>query len=71
MDIDDIRGQSRVKRRAALIALLSLPMGYYQALSAQGATLSVDLGQWKALRVVHKGQTIELSMTDIWEALNT
>lgn len=61
--------QSRLARRAAIIAIFSLPLGYYRALKAQGGVLTVDLNQWNTVTVKFKDNTLTLSTREIFEAL--
>ena len=58
-----------LNRRAALLALLSLPLGDYRALSAQSGVLTIDLNKWRGLRVTHGKESIDISGQDIFEAL--
>jgi hypothetical protein len=56
-------------RRAALLALFSLPLGNRTALKASGGTLSIDLNQWDTIVVSHKGKSVTLTAADIFAAL--
>ena len=61
-------------RRRAILALCSLPLGYFLAWStrarAQGfETLTINLNQWRAIEVTHGKETVRLTTRDIFEAL--
>lgn len=57
-------------RRAAILAILSLPLGHWKALRAQGKVLTVDLNQWETVSVIYAGKTVELTAREIFDALN-
>jgi hypothetical protein len=60
-----------LSRRLVITALMSAPMGYFRALSAQALPgwLTIDLNQWAGLRVDHKGKRITLTSDEIFAAL--
>ena len=63
-----------LNRRAAVIALLTIPLGYYRAFAQSKmptgqATLTVDLGQWAGIKVTHKGKEIFVTAAEIYAAL--
>lgn len=60
---------TKLGRRSAVFALLSLPLGYYKAFAARAGWLTVDLGQWTGVEVRYKGKTQVFTAEDIWEAL--
>lgn len=59
----------KLSRRAAALAILSLPLGDYRALHASGGVLTVDLNQWREIKVVHGTRTVSVSMQEIFKAL--
>ena len=58
-----------MSKRAALIAVCSLPLGSFTALKAQGAVLTIDLNQWSAIRATYKGKTVMVPAENIFNAL--
>jgi hypothetical protein len=63
-----------MKRRQALTALLSIPLGAFtfkdaQASAAHPAFLRIQLDNWSGVAVEHRGKTIVLSSADIFAAL--
>lgn len=56
-------------RRAAIIAFLSLPLGHYKALSAQSGILTVNLSDWRGIRVTLGKETVDIPVEDVFEAL--
>ena len=61
--------QATMSRRAAVLAVLSLPLGSWRAFAANAGWLKVDLGQWAGITVTHKGKTVILRAEDIFAAL--
>lgn len=58
-----------LNRRAAVVALLSLPLGYYRALQARGGWLTVDLSQWTGMTVKLGSRVEHITAKDIMDAL--
>ena len=57
-------------RRAAVLALLSMPLGYYKAFAMQvTGWLTIDLGQYRGIKVTLAGKTVEISNVELFEAL--
>lgn len=65
-------------RRAAVLALMALPLGDYRAWAqtkklplppAKPAHLSVDLNQWSGISVRYKGKETYVSVAEIFAAL--
>lgn len=62
-------------RRASLLALFAMPMGFFVAYRKTAAaelgtgTLRIPLDQWGGLVVEHGGKTITLSPREIFDAL--
>jgi hypothetical protein len=56
-------------RRAAVLALLSMPLGYYKAFAASAGWLTVDLGQWAGIKVKLAGKEVVVTNLEIFEAL--
>lgn len=57
-------------RRQAVVGVLASLMTFTPRLArAQGGHLTIDLGQWRALTVTHRGQQVVLSPDDIMKAL--
>ena len=56
-------------RRMALISLLMLPFGYYKAFAAESGWLTIDLGDWKGIRVKFGGKEIAVTNVELFEAL--
>ena len=60
---------NNLTRRGAITAILSFPLGYYQALKANAGILTLDLNQWTAIRVSYRGKVVTLPAQDIFNAL--
>ena len=58
-----------LNRRAAVLAVLAAPLGYYKAFAAQAGWLTIDLDNWKGIHVVKGNEVIELTAADIFKAL--
>lgn len=63
-------------RRVAVLALLSLPMGYWRAwakshdpIPTDPGSLLINLNQWDGLAVQYKGEVITLTSAEVFEAL--
>ena len=56
-------------RRMALISLLMLPLGYYKAFAAESGWLTIDLGDWKGIKVRLNGKEIAVTNLELFEAL--
>lgn len=52
-----------------MVALLSLPLGYYRALQARGGWLTVDLSQWTGMTVKLGSRVEHITAKDIMDAL--
>lgn len=57
-------------RRAALLAVLALPLGARTALGTTAGWLTIPLDQWKGLTITHKGKKIHLRAEDVFAALS-
>lgn len=60
-----------MERRTALIALFSIPFGAFgfKKAEAGSAILRIPLDQWTGVVIEHKGKTVSLSSSEIFEAL--
>lgn len=58
-----------MNRRAALLALLSMPLGYFRAFAQSAGWLTIDLSQWKGIRVKLAGKEVVVSNVEMFEAL--
>lgn len=59
-----------IDRRAAILALLSIPLASWTPLSAQRpAWLTISLDQWAGITVTHRNHTVHLRAEDIFAAL--
>jgi hypothetical protein len=58
-----------MNRRAALITLLMLPLGYYKAFAAEPGWLTVDLGQWGGIKVRLGGKEHIVTAAELFAAL--
>ena len=61
-------------RRRAVMALLTMPLGYYKAfgqskLPVGPATLTVNLDQWAGIEVGYKGKKTFVTAAEIFAAL--
>ena len=56
-------------RRAAILALLSLPLGYFRAFAAEAGWLTVDLGQWQGIKVRLAGKELAITNVEVFNAL--
>jgi hypothetical protein len=59
-----------MNRRAAILAVLALPLGYFKAFAAEAGWLTVDLGQWKGIKVRLAGKEIEVTNVELFKALS-
>ena len=58
-----------LNRRAAVLAVLAAPLGYYKAFAAQAGWLTIDLDQWKGIQVFRGKDAVEVTSADIFNAL--
>lgn len=58
-----------MSRRAAILAVLCIPLGSWRALAANAGWLTINLDQWAGMTVTHKGQKVQLRAEDIFAAL--
>lgn len=63
-----------LSRRGAIVALLSMPLGYYRAFAQSTlptglATLTVDLNKWKGIQVTFGGKTTFVASAEMFAAL--
>jgi hypothetical protein len=58
-----------VTRRSAILAVLALPLGYFKAFATEAGWLTVDLGQWKGIKVRLAGKEIEVTNVELFNAL--
>ena len=56
-------------RRAALLAVLAMPLGYFRAFAAQAGWLTVDLAQWTGIKVRLAGKEVVVTSIEVFEAL--
>lgn len=65
--------EAPLSRRAAVLALLALPLGDYRAFAQEPAMrglLTVDLGKWSGIKVVLDGKTTTITSAQIFAALS-
>lgn len=60
-----------MNRRAAVLALLSMPLGYFKAFAAEAGWLTVDLSQWAGIKVRLAGKEVVVTNLEIFEALSS
>ena len=60
-----------INRRAAVLALLAMPLGWYRVLSARGGWLAINLDEWTGIKVSYRGQTTTVTAAEIVRALVT
>ena len=58
-------------RRAAVLALLSMPLGYFRAFAQSAGWLTVDLGQWAGIKVKLASKEVVVTNREIFEALSS
>lgn len=59
-----------MNRRVALLAALTLPLGYFRAFAAEAGWLTVDLGQWKGIKVRLDGKEVIVTNVELFNALS-
>ncbi len=56
-------------RRAAILALLAMPLGYFKAFAAEKGRLTINLDQWQGIDITHQGRTLHVTAAEIFAAL--
>ena len=56
-------------RRAALLAVLAIPLGKFNALANIGGWLTIDLSQWTGLTIKHGKDTMQLTGREVFNIL--
>ena len=60
----------QVIRRSVLTAM-AIALGKYDALGQDGGQLTVDLNQWGSVVFQYRGETVAVSMRDVFKSLKT
>ena len=60
----------QVIRRSVLTAI-AIALGKYDALGQDGGQLTVDLNQWGSVRFQYRGETVVVSMRDVFKSIKT
>lgn len=56
-------------RRAAILAILATPLGYFRAFAQDAGWLTINLAQWRGIKVTHNGRTTTITAAEISAAL--
>jgi hypothetical protein len=58
-----------MNRRAAILAVLAMPLGYFKAFAMTTGWLTIDLGQYQGIKVQLNNKTVSITSAEIFAAL--